>query len=346
MSTPKEVDHYQLATPANNFRQRAFDQGASGDALPSRPSAHPTEAARLNSNTARLLTVPPQIGSSQAELSALMRAWRRRLTPADVPGFVQYPRRRKRTVSQDDVARLAGSTSFWYGELERGKRGRYSDDFLDRVAEALRLGDNEREALYRLAVGRQPVPRAGAAGTGLAGEMSRTMERLVATQRCPAYIIDSVFDMQACNAQAAAWFPSLPSARNLMRWAFTHPSAQQQLDRWQEDWAPSLLAQLRMAYAREPDNEPLAQVVRDVIASNAQARWCWENEPRVADTGQGARGVLLPDRASPVQVEVVTCAPLGYAGMQMICMVPIDSAHSGIPSIDARPAAPSKGQAA
>ncbi|SCF04038.1 hypothetical protein GA0070607_4746 [Micromonospora coriariae] len=77
------------------------------------------------------------------------------------------------------------------------------------------------------------------------------MERLVATQQCPAYIINSAFNIQAWNAQAAAWFPSLPSEPNLMRWAFGHPAAQRQLDRWEEDWAPSLPAQLRMAHARE-----------------------------------------------------------------------------------------------
>ncbi|MEU1813025.1 MmyB family transcriptional regulator [Micromonospora aurantiaca (nom. illeg.)] len=346
MSTPK-TDHHQMAAPAVNPRRLPPNEGASGDALRSLPAAHQPEVAGLNSSTARLLTRPPQIGSSQAELSALMRAWRRRLTPADVPGLVQYPRRRKQSLSQDDIARLVGSTSFWYGELERGKRGRYSDDFLDRVADALRLADDEREVLYRLGVGRQPVPRAGACGeTSPAGEMSRTMERLVAAQQCPAYIIDSAFNIQACNAQARQWFPSLPSEPNLMRWAFTHPAAQQQLDRWEEDWAPSLLAQLRMAHAREPDNGSLTRVIRDIIASNEQARWCWENKPSVTDPGRAERGVRLPAGASPVTVEVITCSPLGYAGMQMVCMVPVDPAHAGaaVAAISGRPVATSEGR--
>ncbi|MEU7802755.1 helix-turn-helix transcriptional regulator [Micromonospora arborensis] len=286
------------------------------------------EAAAVNGDSSLgTAATPLKIGGSQAELSALLRAWRRRLAPANVPGFVQYPHRRKSTLSQDDIARLVGSTSFWYGQLERGHVGRYSDDFLDRVAAALQLSDSEREVLYHLAVGRQPVPRHRPSA-----EVSQTMERLVAAQQCPAYIVDSAFNVRAWNVQAQALFPWLTGEPNLMRWAFTTPAARTQLHRWEEDWAPSLLAQLRMAHAREPDNESLAQVIRDVIASNERARWCWENEPSVTDPGEAVRGIRIPDCDTPVRVELIVCSPLGHPGMQMVIMVAVEQG-SDVPTV-------------
>lgn len=323
----------QIHLPGEGATRGQFPQRASGDGiLRNRPPTNPTKAAGVNGKTAGVLARCPQIGSSQAELSALMRAWRKRLTPADVPGFIQYPHRRKQTLSQDDIARVVGSTSYWYGELERGKRGRYSDDFLDRVSEALRLSDDEREVLYCLAVGRQPVPRPGdAAGGGLpTGETSRTMQRLVAAQQCPAFIIDTAFNVRAINQRAAAWFPSLHGPSNLIMWAFTHPQAHRQLDRWEEDWAPSLLAQLRMAHAREPDNDELTRVIREVIVSNERARWYWENKPSVTDPGRAIRDVRIPDQEAPIKVEVIACTPLAHAGMKMICMVPLEPTQVGL----------------
>lgn len=280
------------------------------------------------------LVRPLNIGGSQTELSALLRAWRKRLTPADVPGFVQYPHRRKQTLSQDDVARLVGSTSFWYGELERGRVGRYSDDFLDRVAVALHLSDGEREVLYSLAVGRQPVPRLQPSR-----EVSQTMERLVAAQQCPAYIMDSAFDVKAWNAGAGAWFHWLPTESNLMRWVFTDPAARQQLYRWEEDWAPSMLAQLRMAHAREPDNAALTQLIREIITGNEEARSRWEKNPTVVDAGNGVRGICVSDCDTPVRVEVIACSPLGYPGMQMVIMVPVEQ---GLDSPTVRTVAPAQ----
>ncbi|MEU3455256.1 helix-turn-helix transcriptional regulator [Micromonospora sp. NPDC006766] len=273
-------------------------------------------------NALGLLTRPLPIGKAEAELSALLRAWRRRLKLDDLPDFVQYPHRRRRTVSQDDIARVVGSTSFWYGELERGRLGRYSDDFLDRVAEALHLNEAEREVLYRLAVCRQPVRRARSARSD---EVSRTVRRLVSAQRCPALILDSTFTVRARNTQAEAWFPALiPGNANLMRWAFIRPEARRQLARWEEDWAPSLLAQLRMAHAREPGHRALAQLIREVTAANEHARWCWENEPNVVDTGKAVRGIRIRGEGTPVRVEVITCSPLGHPGLTMVIVVPVE----------------------
>jgi len=66
-------------------------------------------------------------------LSRLVRSWRERLSPDSIAGFAASGRR-KRIVSQEDLARLIGSSNHWYARLERGDTGIYSEDFLDRTA--------------------------------------------------------------------------------------------------------------------------------------------------------------------------------------------------------------------
>jgi hypothetical protein len=278
--------------------------------------------ARPDSRIARAASRSVRLRDPQAELSALLRAWRGRLTPADLPVVDPYPRRRKQIVSQYDIAYAVGSTPYWYGELERGNgRGRHTDDYLDRVAAVLRLSDCEREVLYRLAVGRAP---AGEQKPADPPQISSAMSRLVHSQPYPCMVVDNAFAVRAHNARSENWFPWLRSdTPNLMRWAFIDPSARQQLDRWEEDWVPALLAQLRLAYIRDPENRALIEVIRDIMAANEMARWRWDNLPSVEETGTLVRGVRVT-AAAPVKVGIVSCSPEGGYGIRMLTMVPIE----------------------
>lgn len=281
--------------------------------------------ARSDGRTIEAPGPPARLRDPQAELSALLRTWRRRLTPADLPVIDPYPRRRKQIVSQYDIAYALGSTPYWYGELERGRgRGRHTDDYLDRVAAVLRLSDREREVLYRLAVGRVP---AGEHKPADPPRISSAMGRFVRSQPYPCMVIDNAFTVRAHNARSESWFPWLRSdAPNLMRWAFTDPSARQQLDRWEEDWMPALLAQLRLAYIRDPENTALAEVIRDIMAVNELVRWRWDNLPSVEDDGTPVRGVRVMAGA-PVKVGILYCSPDGCSGVRMLTMVPIEPAN-------------------
>jgi hypothetical protein len=115
-------------------------------------------------------------------LARLVRTWRERLNPDSIAGLGASGRR-KRTVSQEDMARLIDSSSHWYARLERGDRdANFSEDFLDRTSTALRLSVEE-----------QPYP---------------------------AYISDEAWDVVVFNKHMADWFPwvAIGNETNIMRW--------------------------------------------------------------------------------------------------------------------------------
>ncbi|MFJ2087520.1 hypothetical protein ACIOBK_33685 [Micromonospora chokoriensis] len=260
------------------------------------------------------------IGDPHAELSMRLRAWRRRLRLSDLPGYMPYPHRRAETVSQDDIARVIGTTSWWYGELERG-RVRHTDDYLGRVADALQLSAAERSVLYRLATGREPGIRSHVVSGDLGGAAE---QRLVDAQRCPSIIVDDAFTAQAHNAEAESWFPCLRSGKpNLMRWAFLDPAARRHLPRWEQDWMPALLTQLRLAFIRRPDNLPLTEIIGDIVAVDDRARLWWEHSPTVEQIGPAIRGIRPSDGASTVMVELVTCTPIDGDGINLLMLIPV-----------------------
>jgi transcriptional regulator with XRE-family HTH domain len=261
----------------------------------------------------------PQLGDSTVELGDLVRTWRRRLRPDQVPGFGVYPARRRDHVSQDDVARLVGSTSYWYGELERGRVGGYSDDFLDRVAVALRLTEAEREVLYYYAAGREP-----AATYTPSTEVSKTFQRMVDVLPLPAYVSDIAWDVLYANRHISAWFPWLPREPNVMRWTFTYPEARLQLAKWDTDWAPPMIAQMRLVHARYHDNQRLTQLIEEILAVNDDARRLWAEDLAVKGHPDGDRRMIyVPGRDDPIEIEIMSLGPHRDPTQRLVLLVPL-----------------------
>jgi DNA-binding XRE family transcriptional regulator len=135
----------QVAAPAASSGY-ASAQGLEGIAM---AASHAVEASDLD---------------RQSQLQRLMVRWRQRLRPQDVPKLVHGGRARRRNyVSQEDMAALTGVTTAWYGALERGQLRNYSDEFLDRVAESLRLNSGSGASFTGLSSSRSPRRRAGSA---------------------------------------------------------------------------------------------------------------------------------------------------------------------------------------
>jgi hypothetical protein len=95
-------------------------------------------------------------------LRELLRDWRARLHPADF-GLPAGARRRVPGLRAAEVAELAEVSTGWYEEFEGGTSPRgFSAAFVHRVADALRLNDQERMMLVSLAV---PAARIVQSGT-------------------------------------------------------------------------------------------------------------------------------------------------------------------------------------
>ncbi|TAM78239.1 EAL domain-containing protein [bacterium] len=85
-------------------------------------------------------------------LREFLRARRARLLPRDV-ALPTHARRRFPGLRAEDVAELAGVSTKWYLLFENGHRERrFSLAFIQRVAEALQLGQRDRARFLRLAL--------------------------------------------------------------------------------------------------------------------------------------------------------------------------------------------------
>jgi transcriptional regulator with XRE-family HTH domain len=248
-----------------------------------------------------------------------MRGWRERLDPRSIAGLGRGLRRR--TVSQELMAHLVGVSPMWYGKLERGEREpNYSEELLDRVAYALQLNDDERDVLYLLAVGRPPVPRVRAP----AGAVNEVMARVVHAQPWPAYVSDRSWDVVVYNRHMARWFPHFDYELNIMRWVFFYPASRLQLIDWETSWAPLMLAQMRAANARWPENKRLAGLIRESLSVNEFARRLWHTQPMVYVHPDGDRRKLnLPFEQGAREIEIVALTPMRADDMRVVMLVPL-----------------------
>jgi transcriptional regulator with XRE-family HTH domain len=88
----------------------------------------------------------------QTQLRIFLRQWRSRLHPHDV-NLPSSGYRRVPGLRSAEVAELARVSPGWYEQFESGKSQRtFSPAFVQRVAAALRLNDQEQATLFRLAL--------------------------------------------------------------------------------------------------------------------------------------------------------------------------------------------------
>ncbi len=156
-----------------------------------------------------------------SELGAFLRSRRARITPAEV-GLPTGPRRRVPGLRRDEVAQLAGASVDYYTELERGRGTQPSAQMLGALARALRMDQDERDHLHRLA-DRQP-PAATGTSTHVQPAMLALLERLDTT---PAQIITDLHETLAQNHLARALLSAPPQRSGhatsfVYRW-FTEP---------------------------------------------------------------------------------------------------------------------------
>src|SRR5262245_28712184 len=86
----------------------------------------------------------------RAELAEFLRTRRAGLRPEDV-GLTAGPRRRIAGLRRDEVAALTGMSTDYYVRLEQARGPQPSEQMLSALARALRLTNDERDYLYRLA---------------------------------------------------------------------------------------------------------------------------------------------------------------------------------------------------
>lgn len=207
---------------------------------------------------------------NRVQLAEFLKDRRARVGPAEA-GLPVGVRRRTPGLRREEVAQLAGISVDYYARLEQGRGPHPSRQVLSALGRALRLFEDERAYLFRLA-GEQPGPPAGASRVVPAGIM-HLLERLDDT---PAFVIDAKYDLLAWNQMAIRLMGEPPAERNMIWNAFCGPmpigpGASAEF----RSFADESVADLRAASVRYPDDEGIRALIERLHAASPEFTRRW-----------------------------------------------------------------------
>ena len=132
------------------------------------------------------------------ELAVILRAWRDRLAP-EAAGMPPGTGRRAPGLRREELAALAGVSVDYLVRLEQGRSTSPSPQVLASIARALRLTNEERDHLYRVAGA--AVPTGADVPRHLTPSIQRIVDRLGDT---PAAVFSATWDLISWNPLWAA----------------------------------------------------------------------------------------------------------------------------------------------
>lgn len=212
-------------------------------------------------------------------LSGFLRS-RRAAVSADDLELPSYGARRVPGLRREELAELAGVSLTYYTRLEQGLATNPSSQVLDAIARALRLDQDERSHLHRLAgaepeVRRSPEPPAAS--------LTALLDRM---PDVPAVMLSPVQDIIGWNRLGHALLgghldfsaPSSTPRPNKVEMIFTDPHSRSLHREWEYE-ATLAVASLRYVNGRRPEDPALTDLVgRLSLCSNDFAR-IWADQP-------------------------------------------------------------------
>ncbi|MGC0415872.1 helix-turn-helix transcriptional regulator [Embleya sp. AB8] len=201
-------------------------------------------------------------------LGTFLRA-RREAVDVATAGIVYAGRRRTPGLRREEVAMLAGVSTDYYVRLEQGRERGPSEQVLDSLAHALRLGDDAAEHLRRLA--RPPVRKRSRARRP--EQVGAQLVRMMQTwDRQPAIVLGRYLDILAANTLGAALFEG--PERNLLRLIFLDPAGRTFYPDW-EQAARNTVASLRSCAGDDPGDPALAALVGELSLRSQDFARLW-----------------------------------------------------------------------
>ncbi|HEY6888754.1 MAG TPA: helix-turn-helix transcriptional regulator [Solirubrobacter sp.] len=243
------------------------------------------------------------------DLADCLRTWRDRLSPAEA-GLPASSRRRAPGLRREEVAQLAGLSVDYLARLEQGRASAPSPSVLAPLARALRLSDDERSHLFRVA-GLAP-PGAGQIDRHITPSVQRVLDRLADV---PVMVVDAAWQLIAKNALATALLGD--NDQNILRRHFSgEPSpiarTPEEVAAMEAGW----VGDLHLAAGRYPNDGPLHELIADLRAMSPRFAELWEQRPvahHVAD-----RKTIVHPEVGPITVD---CDVLTVAGSDLRIVV-------------------------
>lgn len=214
---------------------------------------------------------------SEPGLGAFLRSHRERLTPASA-GLGGGARRRVPGLRRDEVAALAGLSTGYYTRLEQGRHLSPSPRVLDALARALRLGEEDRLRLHRLAGRTARRTTAPARVQRVGAPVRQLIQSWTAT---PALVLGHAQDILAANDLAAALYGDFSRTDNILCMLFLDPAAAV-FHRDVEQARRRAVADLRQTAAESPDDRRVRELVGELSVRSEAFRALWARDyPRL-----------------------------------------------------------------
>ncbi|MEU6863501.1 helix-turn-helix transcriptional regulator [Streptomyces sp. NPDC046876] len=247
------------------------------------------------------------------DLGDFLRAHRARLSPDDV-GLPSHGTRRVAGLRREEVAVLAGMNTDYYARLEQGRERGPSAQILAAIGGALRMDDDAREHMFRLAGAaperqRPPRPQPQEA-------VSRALRQLLdGYPNAAAFVLNPATDVLAANALAEALFSPFGNADNLARMIFLDPAARGFFTEWGRA-AEAVVAELRHASGLDPSHRRLRDLVGFLAGASEEFAALWSAYTVRGKTRDDKR-LLHPD-VGPLDLTFQTFDVRGASGQQLV----------------------------
>ncbi|MGK3945239.1 helix-turn-helix transcriptional regulator [Streptomyces caeruleatus] len=210
------------------------------------------------------------------EFAQLIRAWRSRVRPADV-GLAPGLNRRTPGLRREELALTAGVSVDYIVRLEQGRARNPSAQLLTSLARALRLNDEEREHLFRVAG--VALPSAGHVPRHITPTAQRMVDRF---RNLPVAVAmhTAIYEVVLWNPLWATLFGDPSGQTRLERnvaWRYftdrAHPVTHTPED--EETYARDLVGHLRKAVSRYPDDPDLSQLITRLTRASPEFSRRW-----------------------------------------------------------------------
>jgi transcriptional regulator with XRE-family HTH domain len=212
-------------------------------------------------------------------LAAFLRSRRERISPQDA-GLPTGTRRRTPGLRREEVAQLAMISVDHYSRLEQGRGRHPSRAVLNGIARALRLSDQEREHLFRLAAQAETQSTDGPSEDVPAG----TLQLLDRMTDVGVVVINGACQVLAWNPLAAALFEDFSALgagdRNLVRRFFLHPDPARRGYGMgaSPQFARTAVSYLRVAATRYPHNAEIRGLIRELLSASTEFAKLWREQ--------------------------------------------------------------------
>ncbi|GAA1959166.1 helix-turn-helix transcriptional regulator [Kitasatospora viridis] len=247
------------------------------------------------------------------EFGQLVRQRRDRVTP-EAAGLPAGGQRRAPGLRREELALLAGISVDYLTRLEQGRAANPSEQVVEALGRALRLGDPEREQLFH-AAGLVP-PGHGTVPGRITPSVQRLLDRLSNT---PVSVSDAMFNLLVANPLATALFGERHGKERNALWRnflggpderVRHtPESQRALDRAE-------VSALRATARRYPADPRIPRLIAELRAGSERFADLWESG-EVAGFESGRKTIEHP-QVGPVTLD---CDLLSVAGGDLRILV-------------------------